>query len=729
MVKKFVELLSNKKRIFFAILVLVNLFALFGVLKIRINPDITALLPLDSPANKAYKEMEKTFDSGDQLIFVVEIPQYNDETEKFKALRELQSQLENLEAVSSVNGPAPRTIFAGLRAIKLEEITAEDIPLLKKFLSNLGELNPLIENDGKSYASFNIFLNPGADYRKAVKEIEDIFGNSGFTYYGSGNAFLQKKLVDYLLVIISIIPPLAGFLIVLVFRSQIGSTKNTILSIFPAGLGALWTVGFMGWTGKELSILTILAPIFTIVMGSADGIHFMSHFMDNLNEDRVGTVEKTLKGVGLPMIMTTLTTIAGFLSLLVTGSSALSQLAIYASLGIGFAGVATWIFLPLVTLQIKKFDKVEPKPINTFLPTAVSKLWGKRVMAFAIIYILTAVIGFKYIVIEFNQLDFFKKSTQVAKSFEKVKEINGGGMPLFAVINTSKDPLDLKTAGEVLEMEKKLKEEGLVNKIISVYDVMGYLNKNAYNLSSPAYPKTIGIANLLFMLASKQSGNPLSNFLLRDQNLSRIMVFPKDLKGETLQKIKETITGLSNEDIKFSVVGVPYVTKEMNDSIINKQVNSMLFAIVMVFVMLLLTFRNFLVSIFATIPIGITLVGMFGFMGFLRIPLNITTATMASITIGVGIDYAIHYSSYYRNKLKDNNSPEAAKKAFMATSKPIIANAFGLAIGMSALFVSPLKIHMFMASLMWFTMVSSSVMTLALLPTMYSKLMRKDPQN
>jgi len=120
---------------------------------------------------------------------------------------------------------------------------------------------------------------------------------------------------------------------------------------------------------------------------------------------------------------------------------------------------------------------------------------------------------------------------------------------------------------------------------------------------------------------------------------------------------------------------------------------------------------------------------MFGFMGFLRIPLNITTATMASITIGVGIDYAIHYSSYYRNKLKDNNSPEAAKKAFMATSKPIIANAFGLAIGMSALFVSPLKIHMFMASLMWFTMVSSSVMTLALLPTMYSKLMRKDPQN
>ncbi|OAA27227.1 hypothetical protein AT15_05245 [Kosmotoga arenicorallina S304] len=725
MVKKFVELLSSKKRIFFAVLVLVNLFALFGVFRIKINPDITTLLPSDSPANKAYKEMEKTFNSGEQLIFVVEIPQYDDEIEKFKALRELQAQLEENDSISSVNGPAPKTIFAGLRAIKLEEITEKDIPLLKEFLSNLGELNPLIENEKQSYASFNIFLNPDTDYRKAVKEIEDIFENSGFVYYGSGNAFLQKKLVDYLLAIISIIPPLAAFLIVLVFRSQIGSTKNTILSIFPAGLGALWTIGFMGWTGKELSILTILAPIFTIIMGSADGIHFMAHFTDNLSKDRMGTVEKTLKGVGLPMIMTTLTTIAGFLSLLVTGSSAMSQLAIYASLGIGFAGIATWIFLPLVTLNIRKFQKVEPKPINTFLPAVISKLWGKKVVTFAAIYLFVAVIGFRYIVIEFNQLDFFKDSTQVARSFKKVKEINGGGIPLFAVIETTQDPLDLEIASKILEMETKLIEEGLVSKVISVYDVMSYLNKNAYNLDSPIYPKTSAIANLLFMMASRQPASPLSNFLLREEHLSRMMLFPGDLKSETLQAIKDTVTGWSNEDVQFSVVGVPYVTKEMNDSIINKQINSMLFAVAMVFVMLLLTFRNFFVSIYATIPIGITLTGMFGFMGYLHIPLNITTATMASITIGVGIDYAIHYSSYYRMKLKNNDSSKAARQAFAATSKPIIANAFGLAIGMSAMFASPLKIHMFMASLMWFTMVSSSVMTLALLPTMYSRLIRK----
>ncbi|WP_053001212.1 efflux RND transporter permease subunit [Kosmotoga pacifica] len=722
MFKGYVDALSRGKKLFFVLLVLINFLALIGVFKIRINPDITTLLLSDSPANKAYSEMEKLFNSGEQLIFVVELPEYRDEVEKFKELRRLQSNLESLEGISSISGPTPKTVFSGLRAIKLEEITAQDIPLLKKFLENMGELNPLRKIDGKEFASFNIFLSPEADYRSTVKRIEEVFSNSGFVYYGSGNAFLQKKLVDYILLIIFFIPPLAAGFIFLVFRSQIGSTKNTILSILPAGLGALWTVGLMGWTGKELSIMTILAPIFTIVMGSADGIHYMSHFTDNFDENnRKDTVRKTLEGVGLPMVMTTLTTIVGFLSLLTIGSAGMGQLAIFAATGVGLAGVATWLFLPLITLQIRNFKKISVKPVNRLIPSLISRLWGKRIAFLTAVYVLAAIVGIYFINVEFNQPDMFKKSTWVYKSFDKVKEINGGGIPIFLLIETPGDPLNLETARVVLEKEKELKEKGLVNKAISVYDVMSYLNKNAYNLDSPEYPRNFGIANFLYILASNQAGNPLSNFLLRDKKLSRAILFPRDLKSETLQEIKDTIANWNDEGISFSVVGVPYITKEMNDSVIPKQISSLFVAIALVFVMLLLTFKSFLASIYATFPIGVTLVGMFGLMGYAGIPLNIITATMASITIGVGIDYAIHYSVYFKLMLKTENAANAARKAFEATSRPIVANALGLALGLTALLISPLRFHSYMSALMWFTMLSSSVFTLALLPTIYSK--------
>jgi hypothetical protein len=130
----------------------------------------------------------------------------------------------------------------------------------------------------------------------------------------------------------------------------------------PAGIAALWTMGMLGWTGRELSIVTVLVPIFTIVMGSADGLHFVSHFLENRQNglSNVESLSITLESVGRAMIMTTLTTMAGFLSLATINSNSMVQMGIFASVGIGLAAVATWFVLPVILVESKEFKIKRP---------------------------------------------------------------------------------------------------------------------------------------------------------------------------------------------------------------------------------------------------------------------------------------------------------------------------------------------------------------------------------
>ena len=112
------------------------------------------------------------------------------------------------------------------------------------------------------------------------------------------------------------IPPLVVFLLVAVFYLNIGDRRLSILALVPAFLGSIWTFGFLALTGTRIDIVTVIVPIFVIVMGSADGLHFVTHFQEAVEEttDKVARVRSTLKHVGIPMILTTISTAAGFLS-------------------------------------------------------------------------------------------------------------------------------------------------------------------------------------------------------------------------------------------------------------------------------------------------------------------------------------------------------------------------------------------------------------------------------
>ena len=173
--------------------------------------------------------------------------------------------------------------------------------------------------------------------------------------------------------------------------------------------------------------------------------------------------------------------------------------------------------------------------------------------------------------------------------------------------------------------------------------------------------------------------------------------------------------------VRFNALGTPLIIKEMNNRIIPDQIMSILLAVLLVFLLLWFTLKSLKMSLIAIVPLASTLIALFGFMGYEGISLSIVTSTIASITIGVGIDYSVHFSSLFKTFYKEHDAETAAKMAFEYVSKPVLANALGLSIGLTALFFSPLQFHTYMSMLMWVSMLVSSFVSLTFLPTILKR--------
>ena len=362
--EKYIGFIKKNRKILLILLVIINILAIWGVFKIRLDSDFQIFTPTESIYKDKIEAMSKFFPSSDQLIIQIEIDNTIMDKDIYTSIYKFYDFI-NRSFKGKING------------LITTDFNANSINNLKTKMDVLDDLSSIKILDNKMYISYTLFSESAMTHNDLVN-IEKYLKDNNFEYALSGNAYISLKLIDYIGFILTRIPPLAIIIILTIFSLKIKSLKATFLSILPANLGALWTLGVVGWIGEPISILTVLAPIFTIVIGSADGLHFITHVQEEQsshgNTDLA--ISKTLKMVGIPMLVTTVTSIVGFLALLVMQTEAIKGLALFASLGILFAGIATWYVLPLILtgdiiIHSKNHkDKKNKKRIKNFMGMA-----------------------------------------------------------------------------------------------------------------------------------------------------------------------------------------------------------------------------------------------------------------------------------------------------------------------------------------------------------------------
>lgn len=791
---KMASFLQQKKAWLLPLFLIMNIIALVGLFQININPDMEIFMPEQSVSRDVYNRSGELFGSNQQLILAINggavksLDQIS--VDQWGIFSKVTQFLTSNQNITSFTGP----INPDLNKLKNNNRS----PMLQG--QQALQMNETLRlRDSSVWALYSIF--PATDFGgEDMKKVESFLSDEGVDYALTGNLFFQKKINDYISIVLKFLPFAAFLLILGVFRFQMGTFKKAFLSLLPAGVGALWTFGLIGWIGHEVSIITAIAPVFTVVIGSAAGLHFISHYSEFLKTmDPVAAVAKTIEMIGIPMIITTITSVGGFLSLLLMQASGISDLALSAALGIFLAGFAATLILPLIVLS-----GIKVKPSKDRDPSAFSllkTLRGVPAIVIALVLAIGGASGAYFVNTNFSQLSMFKKSTSVYQNSDLIQELSGGKLPVYAIIETKLDPLSPTYAAAILDLESSLIEKGLIYSAFSPLSAvvkakeaitlqqqqymqqmqstaaqtdLSHQTKNASpaqmkmmrekmqkmqngkantvtqhgddqtkassplglmggnpaitggpsvitgseflkNMGQGPYPANLQGAKQLFASVSQLQPALLSHYNA-DQKAMRLVIFPVDAEHETLEKIKAEAATLAGaiEGLSIRLTGFDFLMDDLNSTILSSLMMSLGAAILIVFIMMILVLKKWVPALVSTLPVVITIAVLLGFLGVTGIALNLITAAIFSITIGVGIDYAVHFSSAVKNYGNVDN-------AFEATSRPIIANSVGLAIGMSALFFSPFAIHAQLALLMWLTMIVSMFLTLTLLPVLLKK--------
>jgi predicted RND superfamily exporter protein len=235
------------------------------------------------------------------------------------------------------------------------------------------------------------------------------------------------------------------------------------------------------------------------------------------------------------------------------------------------------------------------------------------------------------------------------------------------------------------------------------------------------------VANLWFLLEGQETLDQLVNSGKTEAVIQATVkgVYNEQSEG-LIRRISEYIAQNNSPECEFSLTGSPLVFRNLDRSIMRSQLQSLILALVLIYICLVCMTKSFKISLAGLAPITFTLLVIFGAMGFLRIPLDIATVLVGSISIGVGIDYAIHFTNRYRNESTTSSRARALITTLSTTGKSILINVITVALGFIILVFANLVPLQRFGILVALTMVCSGIGSITLLPAILPAINNKD---
>lgn len=184
-----------------------------------------------------------------------------------------------------------------------------------------------------------------------------------------------------------------------------------------------------------------------------------------------------------------------------------------------------------------------------------------------------------------------------------------------------------------------------------------------------------------------------------------------------IKAMKDYIEARFPKDVKVEIAGTALVEKSLNSLVVQSQLVSVALSLVMVFLILAVYYRSAIAGLIGLAPLSVSILINFAVMGLLGIKLNIGTAMVASIAVGVGIDYTIHYmAAYHHEYLLTQGKGAFLRRTFLTSGKAILFNAASVGAGFAVLAFSQFNILANLGLLIALTMATSALVSLTLLP-------------
>lgn len=173
------------------------------------------------------------------------------------------------------------------------------------------------------------------------------------------------------------------------------------------------------------------------------------------------------------------------------------------------------------------------------------------------------------------------------------------------------------------------------------------------------------------------------------------------------------------DGVEIRWAGKTFINVVWQNTMVSGMLKSLLGAFAIVFLMMALLFRSARIGLLAMVPLSVTILGVYGLIGWLGKDYDMPIAVLSSLTLGLSVDFAIHYIERMRDMLRrDGSFATAQAQMFEEPARAIARNAIVIAIGFTPLFFAPLVPYITVGAFMAGIMTLSGVTTLYLLPAL-----------
>ncbi|HEY4732874.1 MAG TPA: MMPL family transporter [Gammaproteobacteria bacterium] len=522
-----------------------------------------------------------------------------------------------------------------------------------------------------------------------------------------------------------------------------------ILPLAIVGFAVIWTMGSMAILDIPMYTISTMLPIILVAVGIGNAVHLMGNYYDHVLLDPYREsgviVKEVMKDLGSPLIMTSLTTAIGFLSLTFAEMPPFKIFGIFTVLGIVFCWLLSVTFIPATLVLLR------PK-VGAYLAKRRSirvhaeEGWITRVLAQWIAFqtrqrrgvvlgiaitLVIVVFGASSLYVDSSWMSDFRNDSDVVKANNLLNERFDGAIFLNAVVE-GKEPGALKSP-EVLKkieaLQSHIEKLPYVGDSISIVDYLKSMNKNlhagdkAYEVLPSSRQE---IAEYLFLLSMSGRPDELNDVIDYDYRQANVTFLIKTDHTKILKSIiDETRSFVKAEfgdsDIDVNLAGSANNSYLWAQLLIDSQVISIALSKIGIFLIATLLFRSLIAGLLTVAPITFTTLFVAGMAGFMNIQLDVSTALAAGVAIGVGVDYAIHYLYRYRNELKKlNDHHEAILATTRSVGKTIVFNALVVTAGFLVLLGSQFPPHVKLGNFVAAYMVVSCAAALIIVPLLLS---------
>ncbi|MFK7976870.1 MAG: RND family transporter [Halioglobus sp.] len=743
-----------------AILNILLLIAIaFGAGQLSLSSGIRVLFSDDDPNLMAEIAIENAYGREDNILLVLDAGDQSMFTQKnlqtLSTITEQSWQVPHSRRVDSVVNFLHTTveeddIFINALVEDVAVLSPQELEQKKSIaLSEQLLVGRLISANGH-VAAVNITLNVNEDGKAAAladavnyaREIaaQAHSANPQVTVQLAGLALTEQTLAEVTAADGATLIPLLFVMVLVVLAVLLRSPLAALCTVITIVLSVAAGMGFGGWSGYSINSVNVSAPTIIMTLAVADCIHFLSSFLRRYStgvesssavEKRVA-IEQALSQTLYPIILTSVTTAIGFLSMNFSDSPPFGELGTLSAVGVVAALWVTMTILPALVLLLPFKPQQREKQSWSLLPLADWVIAKHTAIFWVSLLLIATIISFiPRMELNDDPAGYFSEDIALTAAISTVEEKFSGTQNIHYSLNSGQEGgvSDPQFLADVSRFVDWLREQPEVTNVDSFIDTMKRLNQ-VMHADDPLWhrlPDTRELAAqyLLLYEISVPYGQDVTHQITADKSALKVTAVLKNQKSRVVDFERRSRAWLEQNAPHLETRGAGHAVSFASIGLrnINNMLVGSLFAIVLVSGCLLLAFRSLRFGMLSFIPNLFPALISLGVWSALFHEVNMAASVVFSMTLGIVVDDTTHFLVKYRQARISQglSASDAVRDTFASVGRALLITSVVLAAGFLVLVQSDFSVNATSGFLMSLTIVVAIVLDLLFLPALLIK--------